>query len=241
MSEVNHYETIRQKLKLGALYAPKHRKVEELMKTLWTEEEAKVLAHFNACDQPTGLKELSKRTGKSRKDLKAILRTPLYKRTISRVGTKYYLLPLLPGIFEQYFIMRRDSKENMQKVAEIYRFLFKEFLPGFYSSNDFTLFRPRLPTDAEEKLIQVDQDFDVEQKILPYESILEVLEDNEYFMVVPCQCRLIGEMTGEPCEVAPADLGCFVTGVMAEQAIKSGYPSMTKEEAIEFFKKTEKS
>lgn len=242
MVDVDNYEKVRQKLKLGAIYAPKHKKVEKLLRILWTEEEAEILALFNDCTQATTLKDLQERTGLSRDDVKKRLRTALWKRTISRIGrNKYYLLPLVPGIFEQYFIMRRDTEENHKEVAEIYRFLFKEFLPGFYAENDFKLFRPRLPTNAEEKLIKVDQEFDVEQKILPYESILEVIEKNEYFMTVPCQCRLIGEMTGEPCKVAPADLGCFISGSLAKEAIMHGYPGMSKDEAIVFLKKTEKA
>lgn len=242
MSGVDNYELVRQKLKLGALYAPKHKKVEELLKVLWTEEEVELLAQFNGADKPTTLKELKERTGKSRKELKQILRTPLWKRTISRIGTnKYYLLPLVPGIFEQYFIMRRDSEENMKKVAEIYRYLFKNFLPSVFTERNFKLWRPRLHSNAEEKLIKVDQEFDVEQKILPYESILEVIDNNDYFMTVPCQCRLIGELAGEPCKVASPELGCFITGAMAENAIKRGYPGMNKEQALEFIKKTEKA
>ncbi|MHA1150156.1 MAG: 4Fe-4S binding protein [Promethearchaeota archaeon] len=243
MDEVNNYEKIRQKLKLGGIYAPNHKKVDQLLRILWTEEEVEILALFNDCTQATTLRDLQKRTCLSRDEIKQRLRTPLWKRTISRIGTnKYYLLPLVPGIFEQYFIMRRDTEENHKKVAKIYRFLFKEFLPGFYAENEnFKLFRSRLPSNAEEKLIKVNQEFDIEQKILPYESILEVIDKNEYFMTVPCQCRLIGELSGEPCEVASADLGCFISGAMAKEAIQHGYPGMTKEEALEFIKKTEKA
>ena len=241
MSEADNYELIRRKLKLGAVYAPKHPKIEKLFKILWTEKEATILAHFNGAEEGTSLRELRDRTGLPRDELKQILRTPLYKRSISRIGTKYYLLPLVPGIFEQYFIMRRDTEENLKEVAKIYRFLFKNFLPNIYAETDFVLFRPRLPSNAEEKLVKVDEEFDVQQQILPYESIMEVIDTNEYFIVVPCQCRLIGELAGEPCKVAPADMGCFVTGPMAEQAIKKGYPGLTKQEAIEFIKKTEKA
>ena len=50
----------------------------------------------------------------------------------------------------------------------------------------------------------------------------------------------MSELAGEPCKVAPAELGCLITGKIAENAIKQGYPGMNKEEAIEFLRKTEK-
>ncbi|MFX1388034.1 MAG: 4Fe-4S dicluster domain-containing protein [Promethearchaeota archaeon] len=241
MVEIDYYELVRQKLALGPLYAPKHKKVNELMKIFWNDEEIKVLSHFESCDKPTSLMQLVKRTGMSREEIKEILSTPLKKKTITKIGSKYTLLPLIPGIFEQYFIHRQDTKENLKKVAEIYRYLFKEWFPSFLVETDFKLFRPRLPLDAKEKLIEIDQSFDVQQKILSYELVEELINKNEFFISVPCQCRLIGELSGEPCKVASPELGCFATGLIAERAIKAGVPGMTKEEAIDFLKKTEKA
>lgn len=241
MVETDYYEIIRQKLKLGDLYAPKHKKVFDLLKLFWNEEEAELLSHFNSCDKATSLRQLMKRTGMERDKIKEILRGPLRKKTITKIGSKYTLLPLLPGIFEQYFIRRNDTKENLKKVAEIYRYLFKNFLPSFYTETDFKLFRPRLPLDAKEKLIKVDETLDVENQVLSFELIEDIIEKNEYFTTVPCQCRLIGELTGDPCDQASSELGCFLTGIVAKSIIDAGGKSMTKEEAIEFMKKTEEA
>ncbi|MFX0006529.1 MAG: 4Fe-4S binding protein [Promethearchaeota archaeon] len=38
MTEADYYEIIRQKLVLGPLYAPKHKKVVEFLKIFWNEE-----------------------------------------------------------------------------------------------------------------------------------------------------------------------------------------------------------
>ncbi len=241
MTETDYYEIIRQKLKLGPLYAPKHKKVDELLRIFWTEDEAKLLSQFNSCDTLTSLNELAERTGMSKEDIKEKLKSPNKKKTITRIGSKYTLLPLVPGIFEQYFIRRQDTKENLKKVAEIYRFLFKEFLPSMYIESNLKLFRPRLPLDAKEKLIEVNAEFDVKHQVLPFELIEELINKYDKFTTVPCQCRLIGEYTGEPCKHAPATLGCFLAGNVADGAIQSGAPAMNKEQAIEFLKKTEKA
>ncbi len=242
MTEVDHYEIVRQKLTLGPLYAPKHKKILELMKIFWNDEEIELLSHFNSCDTLTTLKELSERTSMSRQEIKQILKAPFSKKTITKIGSKYTLLPLVPGIFEQYFIRRQDTKENMEKVAKIYRYLFKTFLPSLYVETDFKLFRPRLPLDAKEKLIEVNKTFEgVEEKHLSYEMVEEVINKYDVFASVPCQCRLIGEMTGDPCKLAPSELGCFLTGSVAEMAIKSGASGMNKEEAIDFLNRAEKA
>jgi len=241
MTETEYYELIRQKLKLGPLYAPKHKKVEELMRIFWTEDEAKLLSQFNSCDTPTSLNELEERTGLSKKEIKEKLSAPYKKRTITKVGAKYTLLPLVPGIFEQYYIYRQDNEENLKKAAEIYRFLFKTFLLSLNIETDFKLFRPRLPLDAKEKLIEVNKEFDVKHQVLSFELIDELLNKYDTFATVPCQCRLIGEYTGDPCKLAPALLGCFLAGGVAVAAIQGGATGMNKEQAIEFLKKTEKA
>ncbi|KKL04584.1 hypothetical protein LCGC14_2614620, partial [marine sediment metagenome] len=45
MSEIDNYEIVRQKLTLGPLVTPKHRKVKKLLKIFWNEEEIKLLSH----------------------------------------------------------------------------------------------------------------------------------------------------------------------------------------------------
>ncbi|MFX1451331.1 MAG: 4Fe-4S binding protein [Promethearchaeota archaeon] len=71
-----------------------------------------------------------------------------------------------------------------------------------------------------------------------------LIDKHDEFAVIPCQCRLIGEMSGEPCDVAPSEMGCFVGGLGARDAMQNKLPgarSMNKQEAIEFLKETEKA
>jgi Pyruvate/2-oxoacid:ferredoxin oxidoreductase delta subunit/DNA-binding Lrp family transcriptional regulator len=241
MTETDYYENVRQKLKLGPLYAPKHKKIFELMKVFCNEQEIQILANFDAADSYISLTVLSKRTNKSKEELREILENLHQKGTISKKGLRYGLAPLLPGVFEHYFINQSDSKENLKKAAEIYRWLFKNFIPSFYYDSKFKLFRPRLPVDAEEKLIEIDKSIDVESKVLPYELITQMIDMYDTFSYIPCQCRLIGELTGDPCELAPSDMGCFLAGSGAESAIAKGRPNLSKEEAIEYLRKTEKA
>ena len=51
MTEVDYYDVVRQKLVLGPLNAPKHRKIIKLMKIFWNDEEIKLLSHFESADK----------------------------------------------------------------------------------------------------------------------------------------------------------------------------------------------
>jgi len=241
MSEIDNYEIVRQKLILGPLYAPKHKKVYELMKILWSKEEIKILSYFENADKYNTLRELEKKSGIPKKEIKSILERLRSKGTIAKRVTKYSLIPLLPGIFERYFIYRNDTEENLKKVAELYRWFFKNFLPPFLVESKLKLFRPRLPFDAKEKLIEIDESLDVDSQILPLELVSQLIDNYDMFTYIPCQCRLIAEYTGEPCEVAPAEMGCFLAGEGARSAIEGGFPNLSKEEAIEYLRKTEKA
>ena len=46
MTEIDYYEEVRQKLRLGKLAVPKHEKVIEVFKILWNEEDIKLLSYF---------------------------------------------------------------------------------------------------------------------------------------------------------------------------------------------------
>ncbi|MFX1501685.1 MAG: ATP-binding protein [Promethearchaeota archaeon] len=243
MTEVDNYEIVRQKLQIGRITAPKRKEIFKLMKIFWNEEEIKILSHFKNVGGKISLEELNKKTGIPEQEIEEILKRSVNLGTIIQTNSDYRLMPLVPGIFELYFIKRKDTDENQQKVAEIYRYIFKNRAPDLENINNIRKgFRPLLPYDSEERLIKVDESFEVENQVLPFEIVKNMIDNNDTFAVVPCQCRLIGELTGEPCEVASPELGCFVVGEGAKRWISQGAArSLTKEEAIDFLRKTEKA
>ncbi|NVM19643.1 MAG: 4Fe-4S binding protein [Candidatus Lokiarchaeota archaeon] len=242
MTEVDYYETVRLKLQLGSITAPKHEKVFKLLKIFWNEDEIKIISKFNNAGLKISLKTLAEKTGISEQEIKDILKRSVTNGTISQTGSDYRLIPLIPGIFEKYFIARKDTQENQYKVAEIYRYIIKNRTPDLEKIDKKRRgFRPLLPYDSEEKLIKINESLEFQTQVLPFEVVKDMIDKNESFAVIPCQCRLIGEYTGEPCELAPAEMGCFLTGEIAERQIAKGARSLTKEEAIEFIKETEKA
>ncbi len=245
MAEPDYYDIVRQKLVLGPLTAPKHRKIIKLLKIFWNEEEIKLLFHFDSADKWNSIKQLMERSGLPKDKIKNLLKRSVENGTISKKGLKYCLDPIIPGIFEKYFMKSKDTEENISKAAKLYRDIMKEIMPQRNQLNDteWNLFRPMLPLEAEEKLIEINKDFDIQSQILPYESVKTLIDKNDQFAVISCQCRLIGELSGEPCEVAPSEMGCFIVGSAGVMMVSDGIRGarlLNKEEAIEFIKETEK-
>ncbi|MFX1490127.1 MAG: hypothetical protein ACFFBI_13320, partial [Promethearchaeota archaeon] len=241
MTEVNYYDLVRKKLVLGPLSSPKHRKIIKLMKVFWNEEEIKLLSHFDSADKLMSLKQLSERSGMPKDEIKQLLRRSLRNGTLTKTGTKYCLEPIIPGIFEKYFQRSRDTEENLNKAAQLYRDIMKLIMPQQVRDLDWSLFRPLLPVETDERLIEINKDYDIESQTLPYETVMNLINRHDQFAVITCQCRLIGELTGEPCEVAPAEMGCFVAGPASKMMVDAGVRGarlLNKEEAIEFLKET---
>jgi Pyruvate/2-oxoacid:ferredoxin oxidoreductase delta subunit len=244
MTEIDYYESVRRNLELGPVFAPKHKKIVQLMKVFWDEDEIKILSHFDKVGKFTTTKQLAEKTGMSKEEIKKKLARSVRNGTLANKGSRWSLIPLLPGIFEKYFIVRKDTEENQKKAARLYRDIMKEVsLQGAVESDGRHVFRPLLPYEAKEKLIQINESLDYESQALPYELVKDMIDKNEHFAVIPCQCRLIGELTGEPCECAPAEMGCFLVGLAAQFAPQMCEDArvMTKEEAIQFLKDTEKA
>ncbi len=246
MTEVDYYENVRQKLSLGRFVTPKHDKIIELLKIFWDEKTIEILNHFPNAGKLITVKELVEKTGKPKSEIKTLLKKAVKKRTIAKIGRSYGLVPLLPGVFEAYYVNQQDSEENLKEAAKIYRYIFETALVSRAreqikdEERGFFEFTPLLPLEAKERLIKIDETVDFESQILSYELVEEMINRNEAFAVIPCQCRIIGELTGEPCRV-PSEMGCFAVGLLAKGFVSMGVGrELTKEEAIEFIKETEK-
>ena len=244
VTESGYYEKIRQNLAVGPLIAPKHEKVIQLLKVFWNEDLARVLSYFPPVGKEISLEELVEKTGMEKREIKKLLKKAVQKKTLVKSKKAYGLAPLIPGIFEAYFIARQDSEENIKKAAELYRYMFKnhnEFSPSIIKK-DFEMFRPLLPIESKEKLIEINENVKNESQVLPYELVEDLINNNEAFAIIQCQCRLIGEINGEPCKLAPSEMGCFVTGKGATALANYGWgKALNKQEAIDYLKKTEKA
>ena len=129
MTETDLYENVRQKLTIGEIITPKHEKVIELMKLFWNEEEIKLLSYFPKSGKVISIKELVEKSGIPKDKVRPLIKGAAKRHTIAKIGAKYGLVPLIPGVFEGYFFACADTKENLDKAAILYQSIL--FQPKF--------------------------------------------------------------------------------------------------------------
>ena len=70
MTEVHYYDIVRNKLRAGPIGAPKHKKVLEFLRIIWTEEEAKLLSHMEGVRKLITPRKLAKIAGMDKAKVK---------------------------------------------------------------------------------------------------------------------------------------------------------------------------
>ena len=249
MTEVDHYESVRKKMSIGEVGTPKHEKTIEFLKRLYDEEEIKLLDHFDRAYQMLSAGKLAKKANMEKKKVKEMLKK-LHKRgVIFSLAGAYMIMNLVPGFFEHYIITKGDTEENTKKTAEYFRWAFNNLTPQmFYNmmENNSQVFLPKLGYDAEERIVEIDEAISIkDQQVLTGEFMREMVDKSDHFATIRCQCREVGELTGNPCTHAPEDLGCFMCGIGAKMMVDQGMPGVTeipsREEAIKFLERCEKA
>ncbi len=243
MTQANYYELVGQKMNIGqkgggGLGAPKHKKVIEFLKVIWTEEDVELLNHLDGVGKFLSVEKIAERSGVQEFEVKRILDRLEEIGTIVQFGGQYGLIPFVPGIFELYYLTRKDSEKNLKKAAKIFDEFLRDPAQGLVAKGGPAIFRPKLPLEALKKIIKIDEAVEPETRVLPFELVEDLINNNDYFAAFPCQCRIVGDYTDNSCKVAPSDVGCFATGMAAKMAVTKGLGrELSKDEAITYLKR----
>jgi Pyruvate/2-oxoacid:ferredoxin oxidoreductase delta subunit len=246
------YEHIRKLFSSGfAQPLPKHELTYELIRSMYHEEEAlMILSSFKKIKESLTVDQISERSGiKDKEKLKKMLDQMEYKGNLMKTeNSTYYMFSYLPGMFEKYFTAVRDTPERLKKAGEAHRALRKiNFLPdgkwpvtlptGF---NKKSVWRYVPAIEPISRTIEIDEELDVKNEILPYEILEKSLSAYEIFSETPCSCREAAKLANEPCERTSENF-CIQAGTSAEHAINSGTgKKMSYDEAMERLKEAEK-
>jgi len=237
MSTVDVYEKLREKISSWPLRVPKTRELMEMLKVLYTAEEAEFLTHFTAPYQDgQTLDQMVERTRKPREKVQAIVdhlvsRGLLFRFTSRRDGLVYYtLMPLIPGIFEFYFSSGRDSDEK-RKVAELLEKYYTNGLGMELGASNY----PAMRVMPVEKTITLDTKIDAELSIFPFEKMSEFIATSHKIGVINCACR-----TKKRC-IHPIET-CIVFDSSADFMVERGFGRyLSVEDALELLEETEKA
>jgi len=237
MAEADVYEKLREKISLWPIKVPRAKEVMEMLRILFTKEEAEFLTHFTAPYQdPETMDQIVERTGKPRKKVQAIVdrlvsRGLLFRFTSKRDGNVYYsLMPMIIGIFEFYFVSVRESDEK-RKVAELFE---KYYVSGGgmeIGASDY----PWTRVMPIEKTVTLDKEISTDLTIFPYEKMSEFIKNARRIAVINCACR-----TKKPCN-HPLET-CLALDYFAEFMVERGFGRyLSVEETLELLEETEKA
>lgn len=237
MTEVDVYERLREKISSWPIRVPKTKEVMEILKILFTEEEAEFLTHFTAPYQdPETIEQIIERTGKSPEEVQVIVnklvaRGLLFRFTSKSDGKTYYsLMPMVPGIFEFYFSTGGDSIEK-QRVGALFE---KYYISGGGLESGASNY-PWARVMPIEKTITVNREISAGHMILPFEKMSEFIKTSRKIAVINCACRT-KKKCGHPLET------CFVFDYYADFMVERGHGRyLTVEEALKLLEEMEKA
>nr|MDO8082877.1 4Fe-4S dicluster domain-containing protein [Candidatus Freyarchaeota archaeon] len=236
MAESDIYEELREKLNLFPVRVPRTKELMEMLKVVYTPEEAEFLAHFSApLQNPETIDQIVKKTGKPREKIQEIIeglvsRGLLY-RFKSSDGTIYYTLPpIVPGFDLYYFSSGRDSDEK-RKAAKLFDKYFTDSLGVEMGASNY----PWARVMPSEKTITVDKEISADLIILPFEKMSEFIKTSRCIAVINCSCRTIRKCN-HPLET------CLVFGAVADFMVENGYGHyLSVEQALELLEKMEEA
>lgn len=184
--------------------------------------------------KPKTAEVIAKRCGKSLEETKKLLDELAILGVVkvwTQDGQDMFMIQIFaPGILE----MMVNNQENLAKHPEIGR-AFEE-----YTRTRIQNLVPMLPEGhSMMRVIPIESAIDGNSKAVPIEKISYYLDKYDIFAVSPCSCRASRRTLGEGCGHLETDM-CVQMGSGADYFIRTGRArKITKEEALEIFKKAE--
>ncbi len=199
-----------------------------LLKQLFTPEEAAVAVHLSALPEP--LEKIYKRAkttvSLSREEIERLLDGMVRKGLIlgGRVfpGAKHYSLAQFAiGMYE--FQIDRQTRE-MAEPAE--KYFYNTFYREFFQKD-----RPR-----QMRTIPVGVSITPELHVSTYDDIREIARKvREPIIVTDCVCKQTKDILKEPCRLSDIRNNCMLFGKVAEFTLERGVPSARKVSREELF------
>lgn len=164
----------------------------------------------------------------------------------------YRLLPFINvGIFEYTFMKELEYTEENKDLATLFFKMQQEIRNLIQANYDYVVpsLLKQLPIDrtvpillnkatGKEIEIILNQDLEVPiEKVLPAQSVEELINKFDDIAVGHCFCRHHKDLLGEPCKQTEKRENCFTFGKSARHVSENGFGRLiTKEEALNILK-----
>jgi len=188
------------------------------------------------------------------KKVKALAKIGLIFNQPSSQGIMVYrLMPFVNvGIFEYMFMKELEDTPENRELAQLFGKLKSEGRERLKANYDAVVsFLEKMPpidrtipfrkNKATGKEIVIDKELDVgEQKILPVQTVEELIAKFDEIAVGHCFCRHHEDLLGNPCKQTNDRENCFTFGKSARFTSEQGFARMiSKEEALQILKRAE--
>jgi NAD-dependent dihydropyrimidine dehydrogenase PreA subunit len=175
------YETLREILDAHPSGAPKSKAFDEILRFLFTPEEAELAAHMSFT--PTPAEDIASAAGIPVDEAEYLLEFMADKAVIfscEKDGALLFgLLPTVPGLFE-YPLMRGKGSPLHERLGNLWTKYRKDGLGESFAGN---------PTPMA-RVVPVGQAIDSTISIHPYEEVVTLIEKAEYIALAQCACRI---------------------------------------------------
>jgi len=217
------YEQLQGILDAHPSGAPKSAAFDEILKILFTPEEAALAVRMSFAFRTVA--DLAKRAGLAEEDAGRLLEGMADKAIVqsrTKEGTaSYALLPTIPGLFEFPF-MKGGGKPVHEKLGKLWHQYHHEALGSEFAGTDTPLMR----------VVPVQETIEEKGNVLPYERARSLVDGASYIAVTECAGRVSVGACDKPRDV------CLIFGPTAQFLVERGYArAIDKEEAYGVLKR----
>lgn len=204
----------------------------KMFKHIISEEEGALGLHITRT--PVSAEEIAKKAKLPLEKAEPMLRHMAQKGVIfERIANGkgfYNITPFIPGFYE--YVMTDPETKNDPYMAELFTDITSTgTLMRLLSGQDGGLL----------KVTPVMKEISAQRKVYSFEDVMTFLNNAKTFSVADCACRLSMRLIGKGCE-HPVEDTCLQMDDTADYYVRTGRGHyVTREEAIEILKKTEKA
>lgn len=226
------YGKLRERLDRFVIGAPPSKEIYEILKTLYTEEEAYVASRMPV--KMSTLTKLAKSMGKSEEKLGKVLERMAEKGLVmdfERKGKPHYMLsPTLLGFFEFSFMRVREDIPQKELAPLMWEYVHQNRdVAKALISGETPLGRALVHEDS---LGEEDR-----SQILTYEAAAGLIGEAKKIGIGLCYCRHLKEHSGDGCTFSMNV--CTALNGAASFTVRRGFMrEVSREEALELFVKT---
>ncbi|MCX5835685.1 MAG: 4Fe-4S binding protein [Deltaproteobacteria bacterium] len=221
------YEKLREILDTHPTGAPKSKAFDEILRILFTREEAAIALHMNFSPKPVGA--IAAASGMPVHEAEKMLEVMADKVVVfsrEKGGKRSYgLLPTIPGLFE-YPLMRGGGTPILDRLGKLWAEYHQDGMGASFAGKPTPLAR----------VVPVEQAVEASIVIHSYEQVSELIKKADYVALAHCACRVSADACDAPKEV------CLFFDVPGRFLVERRYArEISREEAYRVLDQSEKA